>query len=232
MPRQLAVARSLPARPVSVLVASPQRLVRAGIRALLEDRADVRVVGEAASVPALLVTTRRVRPAAIVVDLDLPEIDDRVLTGLGDRPVLLLGDNPVGDAVLDLLRAGVRGFASKDSPGAELAQAITEIAAGHGSLPPMLVGSLLEWFSRQAAPGDEADAVGRLTPREREVLALVAEGRSNAEIAEALTLSRSTVKSHVYRLLKKLDAADRVSAVATAYRSGLMPVAPPAQPRD
>lgn len=216
---------------VSVLVASPHRLVRAGIRAMLDGEADVRVVGDATDVPGLMALSRRLRPATVVIDLDLPGVDDPGLAERVTPPVLLLGDEPASEPVVSLLRAGVRGFASKDSPPDRLASAIVAVAAGHGSLPPALVGLLLEWFSEQADGAAESGAVGRLTPREREVLRLVAEGRSNADIAAALVVSRSTVKSHLYHLLKKLEVGDRASAVSLAYRSGLVPVARGLSPR-
>ncbi len=231
MTPQLPVARPASTGAISVLVASPHRLVRAGIRAVLQDQADVEVVGETATVSGMVALSHRLNPATVVLDLDLPGLDDGVLAERVGPPVLLLGDEPDSESVVTLLRAGVRGFASKDSPPDELVTAIAEIAAGHGSLPPSLVGSLLEWFSGQADGAVESGAVDRLTPREREVLRLVAEGRSNADIAGALVLATSTVKSHVYHLLRKLEVGDRASAVALAYRSGLMPVVRGLSPR-
>ena len=225
MTPQHAAASSCSGAAVRVLVASPHRLVRAGIGAVLDEESGVRVVGETGDVSGVVALSRRLRPATVVLDLDLPGVADGLLPDRDVPPVLLLGDEPASEPVVALLRAGVRGFAFKDSPPGTLVAAIVEIAAGNGSLPPSLVGSLLEWFSGQVVATAAVDAVERLTPREREVLSLLAEGCSTADIARVLVVSASTVKSHAYHLLRKLEVGDRASAVALAYRSGLVPVA-------
>jgi DNA-binding NarL/FixJ family response regulator len=225
------LSADLPGSGVSVLVVSPHRLVRAGIRAVLREEDGVTVVAETATPAGMVALCRRLRPDTVVLDVDLPGLDDGPLAERVGAPVLLLGDEPASEPVVTLLRSGVRGFASKDSPPGALVNAIVEVAAGNGSLPPPLIGALLEWFAGQADGAVESGVVDRLTPRQREVLRLIAEGKSNADIAGALVVSTSTVKSHIYHLLKRLEVGDRASAVALAYRSGLVPVTRGLSPR-
>ncbi|MYS87695.1 response regulator transcription factor [Embleya scabrispora] len=216
---------------IRVLVADDQALVRAGFRVLVESDPELTVVGEAANGAQAVELIRRERPDVVLMDIRMPEVDGieatRQVLAEGPRPpttrVLVLTTFDLDEYVFAALRAGASGFLLKDTPPADLLSAIRVVAAGDGLLSPGVTRRLIEEFAQRPVAAVRAPALlGGITDREREVLHEVARGRSNAEIAERLHLSLSTTKTHVSRLLLKLDARDRAQLVIAAYEGGLM----------
>ena len=216
--------------PVSVLIADDQALVRAGFRAILETQADIKVVGEAIDGLDAVDLARRRRPDVVLMDVKMPGLDGLQATRriLDDAPgapiaVLILTTFDLDEYVYEALRAGASGFLLKDAPPEQLIGAIHTLAAGEALIAPAITKRLIGRFARTAPPtGPSAAALEELTPREREVLVLIARGHSNREIAAELVLSEATVKTHVKRVLAKLGVRDRVHAVVLAYESGLV----------
>jgi DNA-binding NarL/FixJ family response regulator len=209
--------------PFDVVVADPHPLVRTGLRVLLERESTCRVTGEAASMTTLLWEVHRARPAVVIADLDLPGAHHS--TGLRDLPVpvLLVSEDEDFERIVRVLSDRVRGFVRKSQSSAELIAAVQLVAAGHASLPPAITSRLLDAFlAENAAETTQAPLAVTLTRREHDVLRLMAEGRSTGQIAEQLVVQTSTVKTHVYHLLRKLGVNDRAQAVALAYRRGLV----------
>ena len=214
---------------VSVLIADDQALVRAGFRAILETQADIAVVGEAADGLDAIDLARRRRPDVVLMDIKMPGLDGleatrRIVAEAGAATaVLILTTFDLDEYVYEALRAGASGFLLKDAPPELLIAAIHTLAAGEALIAPAITKRLIEQFARTAPPsGTAAAALDDLTPREREVLVLIARGRSNREIATELVLSEATVKTHVKRVLAKLGVRDRVHAVVLAYESALV----------
>jgi DNA-binding NarL/FixJ family response regulator len=213
--------------PFDVVVADPHPLVRTGLRVLLERESACRVTGEATTMTTLLWEVHRVRPDVVIADLDLPDAQRN--GGLRELPVpvLLVGEDEDFERIVPALSERVRGFVRKSQPSTELIAAVQLVASGHASLPPSITGRLLDAFLADIAgnPSDSAQAplAVTLTRRENDVLRLMAEGRSTGQIAEQLVVQISTVKTHVYHLLRKLGVNDRAQAVALAYRCGLVP---------
>jgi DNA-binding NarL/FixJ family response regulator len=215
--------------PVSVLIADDQALVRAGFRAILETQPDLNVVGEAIDGRDAVELARRRHPDVILMDIKMPDLDGLEATRriLADAQaataVLILTTFDLDEYVYEALRAGASGFLLKDAPPEQLIAAIRVLAAGEALIAPAITKRLIEQFAR-AAPrsGPSTAALEELTARELEVLVLIARGLSNREIASALVLSEATVKTHVKRILAKLDVRDRVHAVVLAYESGLV----------
>jgi DNA-binding NarL/FixJ family response regulator len=212
---------------IRVLIADDQSLVRAGFRLVLENRAELEVVGEASNGYEAIHSARRLEPDVVLMDIRMPELDGiaatRAITGAGGPRVLVLTTYDLDEYVYDALQAGASGFLLKDTPPEQLADGIRAVAAGEALLAPTVTRRLIEEFarivpSRRTRPAE----LDELTPRELEVLQLIARGKSNAEIAEALVLSGTTVKTHVTRVLMKLGLRDRVQAVVLAYESGLV----------
>ncbi|WP_156077444.1 response regulator transcription factor [Saccharothrix sp. NRRL B-16314] len=213
-----------------VLLVAPHRLVRLGIRAGLERSARIEVVAEASTtdeVPAALLTST---PSVIIVDPRVPGKDPlqlvRILRGLfrnRTAPILVLADEDAMDTRA-LLEMGVRGVLQHGCDEHELASAVTEIALGGAVFSSEVTCRLLDWYldSVGQTPRRPPAVINTLTPRELDVLLLLATGMSNSQIAEKLTLGLTTVKSHVYHLMKKLDLPDRANAVAFAYQYGLV----------
>jgi DNA-binding NarL/FixJ family response regulator len=212
---------------VNVLIADDQQLVRAGFRAILETRPDITVVGEAGDGLAAVDLARRRRPDVVLMDIRMPGMDGieatrRILEVDDGIAVLMLTTFDLDEYVYDALRAGASGFLLKDVPAEELIEAVRIVAAGDALIAPAITKRLLARFARSAPPRVPDAGLAQLTPREREVLGLVARGLSNAEIAAELVLSEATVKTHVKRLLSKLGLRDRVQAVVLAYETGLV----------
>ena len=215
-----------PPRPLRVLVADDQELVRAGFRLILE-AAGFAVVGEAADGAEALALAAREHPDVVLMDIRMPVMDGlaaaRQLTAQGDGApkVVMLTTFDLDDYVYEALRSGASGFLLKDAPRADLIAAVRVAAAGDALLAPSVTRRLIETFAqRPAAAAPSPARLASLTPRERDILLLVARGQSNTEIASALVVSEATVKTHVTHLLGKLGLRDRVQAVILAYETG------------
>ena len=209
-----------------MLVADDQELVRAGFCVILE-AAGFAVVGEAADGAAAVELAASERPDVVLMDVRMPvmnglEATRRIAASGADAPkVVILTTFDLDDYVYEALRAGASGFLLKDAPRADLVAAIRVAAAGDALLAPSVTRRLIEAFAaRPAAVAPSPSRLASLTPRERDILTLVARGRSNAEIASDLVVSEATVKTHVGHLLAKLGLRDRVQAVILAYETG------------
>lgn len=212
---------------VRVLLADDQALVRAGFRKILEAEPDVEVVAEATDGAEAVAKAERFRPDVILMDIRMPVLDGIAATrriveaGLPPR-VLILTTFGLDEYVCDALRAGASGFLLKDAPPEDLVAVLDVVARGDALLDPAVTRGVIEAFTRLPSEPTAPAALERLTPRERDVLELLARGRSNAEIAERLVVSEGTVKTHVARVLQKLDLRDRIQAVIFAYECGLV----------
>jgi DNA-binding NarL/FixJ family response regulator len=212
---------------IRVLIADDQSLVRAGFRLVLENHADLEVVGEAANGNQAVHSAGRLAPDVVLMDIRMPELDGiaatRQITARHPTRVLVLTTYDLDEYVYDALQAGASGFLLKDTPPAQLADGIRAVAGGEALLAPSVTRRLIEEFARIGSTrrGRPAE-LDELTGRELDVLRLLARGMSNAEIAAALVLGDTTVKTHVGHLLGKLGLRDRVQAVVLAYESGLV----------
>jgi DNA-binding NarL/FixJ family response regulator len=219
---------------VRVLVVDDDALMRAGLRAVLSSDDAIAVVGEASDGREAVERVPALRPDVVLMDVRMPGLDGisatrEVLAASDDVRVLILTTFEQDDYVFGALRAGASGFLLKRARPEELLAAVHAVAAGDSLLSPSVTRTVIDRLAR-TAPRDEAasdmNGLGELTPREREVLELLARGMSNAEIAAALVIEESTVKTHVKRVLTKLRLRDRVQAVIYAYESGLARPAP------
>jgi DNA-binding NarL/FixJ family response regulator len=208
-----------------VVVADDQELIRAGFKALLEGRG-VQVVAQAADGLEAIEVVNHTRPDVVLMDIRMPRLDGVEATRrLPDHRVLIVTTYELDEYVVEALRAGAAGFILKDAPPEELVHAVRVVAAGDSLLAPSVTRRLLEQVVRRLpAPSARPLELQELTRREREILLLVARGRSNAEIAQELFLSELTVKTHVSHVLGKLGLRDRVQLVILAYESGLISV--------
>jgi DNA-binding NarL/FixJ family response regulator len=212
--------------PIRVLVADDQALMRTGFRMILDAQEDVEVVGEAIDGADAIRRFHTLHPDVVVMDVRMPTMDGieatRRLTA-ADPParVLILTTFDLDQYVYEALRAGASGFLLKDRPPEELVAAVRVVAAGDALLAPSVTRRLIEEFAKRS-PAVETAELAELTEREREVLVLMARGLSNAEIARALYVAETTVKTHVGRVLHKLRLRDRAQAVVIAYESGLV----------
>ena len=215
---------------ISVLIAEDQSMVRAGFRALVDAEPDLSVAGEAADGRQAVELTATTRPDVVLMDIRMPEMDGleaarRIAAdpGLTETRILVLTTFELDEYVFGALRAGASGFLLKGGQPAELLAAIRIVAAGDALLAPSVTRRLIEAYA-EAPPIErpEVEGLEELTPRELEVLGLVAEGLTNAEIAERLVLSPLTAKTHVSRILMKLGARDRVQLVVVAHQAGLV----------
>jgi DNA-binding NarL/FixJ family response regulator len=213
---------------IGVVVADDQAIVRAGFRLLIESEPDLTVVGEAADGAEAVAMARTTAADIVLMDIRMPVMDGitatRLIAADGALPrVLILTTFDLDEYVFTALRAGASGFMLKDRPPEELLAAIRVIAAGEALLAPNLTRRLIESFIRHPDPlRTPPEALAGLTTREREVLALIAAGLSNTEIAGKLVMSVPTAKTHVSRILAKLGARDRAQLVVIAYQSGLV----------
>jgi DNA-binding NarL/FixJ family response regulator len=217
---------------IDVLLADDQTLVRDGFRALIDREPDMRVVAEAPDGVEAITLTRRHRPDVVLMDIRMPHIDGltataRVLALPQPPRVLVLTTFDRNEWVYDALRAGASGFLLKDVRSGQLTDAIRTVAAGEALLAPSITRRLIEQFVARQPAGRAQPAPDVLTDREEEVLRLLAAGLSNAEIAERLVIGHSTVKTHVTRLLTKLDLRDRAQAVVFAYETGFVQAGSP-----
>jgi DNA-binding NarL/FixJ family response regulator len=209
-----------------VLVVDDQALVRGGFSMILESEPDITVVGEAADgVEAVRVVAEQ-SPDVVLMDVRMPRMDGieatRRITAAGRARVLVLTTFDLDEYVYDAVRAGASGFLLKDVRPRDLAHAVRTVAAGDSLVAPAVTRRLLAEFVRRPPAGRRAERLAALTEREVEVLALMARGWSNAELAADLVLSETTVKTHVTRILTKLGVRDRVQAVVVAYETGLV----------
>jgi DNA-binding NarL/FixJ family response regulator len=214
---------------IRVLLADDQALVRGGFGSILAGQPDMDVVGEAADGAEAVELAVATAPDVVVMDIRMPRLDGIAATRLllerhrSPARVLMLTTFNQEAYVYDALRAGASGFLLKSAPPRELASAIRTVAAGDALLAPEITRAMIEDYVQRPRPGAATpEAVGVLTPRELEVLSLIARGRSNREIAAELFLSEPTVKTHVTRILAKLQVRDRVHAVVLAYECGLV----------
>jgi DNA-binding NarL/FixJ family response regulator len=230
---------------IRILLVDDQPLLRAGFRMILEAEPDITVIGEAGDGRQALDQVRALQPDVVLMDIRMPRMDGVEATRQIMRPaarnaggvtggvsggaaqpvkVLMLTTFDLDEYVVEALRAGASGFLLKDVPAGELIQAIRVVAAGEAMLAPSVTRRLLDQYAARLPSGTEqpSAATGSLTEREAEVLRLVAKGLSNAEIAAALFVSETTVKTHVGHMLTKLGLRDRVQAAVYAYESGLV----------
>jgi DNA-binding NarL/FixJ family response regulator len=213
---------------IRVLIADDQALVRAGFHAILESQDDIEVAGEAADGQEAVELAREVRPDVVLMDIRMPGLDGleatrRLLRDNGAAKVLMLTTFDLDEYLYEAMRAGASGFLLKDVPRDQLINAVRTVAVGDALLAPALVRRLVEDFVRRPPPGTRVPAeVEELSERELDVLKLLARGLSNSEIAKALFVSETTVRTHVTHILSKLRLRDRVQAVVLAYESGLV----------
>jgi DNA-binding NarL/FixJ family response regulator len=212
---------------IRVLLADDQALVRDGFRALIDHEPDMGVVAEASDGAEAVSAVRTHRPDVVLMDIRMPRVDGlsatrQVLTAPEPPRVLVLTTFDRNEWVYEALRAGASGFLLKDVRADQLTGAIRTVAAGDALLAPTITRRLIEHFVSERPPTPLALTADSLTQREADVLKLLAAGLSNAEIADRLFIGQSTVKTHVNRVLAKLDLRDRTQAVVYAYESGLV----------
>ena len=213
---------------ISVLLADDQALVRAGFRALLDSEEDLEVVGEATDGEDAIRIARTAKPDVVLMDIRMPGMDGLQATRtiaadetLKEVRVIILTTFDLDEYVFEALRAGASGFLVKSTEPAELVHAVRVVAAGDALLSPGVTKRLVQEFAQRAKEPGSTPTLDVLTDREREVMALVAEGLSNDEIAERLVVSPATAKTHVSRAMVKLGARDRAQLVVFAFESGL-----------
>jgi DNA-binding NarL/FixJ family response regulator len=212
---------------ISVLIVDDQRLVRSGFAVILGTEPGITVVGQAGDGEEAVALSRQLAPSVVLLDIRMPNMDGltaaRLILSETASRVLMLTTFDSDEYVYAALRAGASGFLLKDAPAEQLVGAVRSVAAGDALIDPSITRRLITQFVQAVRP-DQVDPprLAALTPRERDVLRLVAQGRSNAEIAADLVVEESTVKTHVSRILMKLDLRDRVQAVVIAYESGFV----------
>jgi DNA-binding NarL/FixJ family response regulator len=219
---------------IRVLLADDQALIRAGFRLLLDNENDIEVVGEATDGQHTIELTSALTPDIVLMDIRMPILDgihatERIASShdLAMVKVLILTTFESDEYIFEALRAGASGFLLKDTDPAELVRAVRVIAAGEGLLAPSVTRRLIADYATRPQPARSLPpTLDELTPREREVLALVAEGLTNQEIAKRLVISPATAKTHVSRTMLKLSARDRAQLVVIAYRTGLVRAPP------
>ena len=210
---------------IAVLVADDQSMVRAGFRLLLGDEDGIEVVAEAANGNEAVAKAARFRPSVVLMDIRMPELDGleatrRILAADPDARVLILTTFDLDEYIYEALRAGASGFVLKDDPPEQLIAAVRTAAAGNALLSPAVTKRVIRQFTQVRQPSAPA-GLDELTAREHEVFLRMADGLSNAEIGRELYISETTVKTHVTRVLQKLELRDRVQAVVLAHQCGL-----------
>ncbi|WP_216902545.1 response regulator [Nocardia alni] len=215
--------------PITVVIADDQAMVRQGFGALLAAQPDISVVGDASNGKVAVTEAKRLRPDVVLMDVRMPEMNGldaaRAILAAGFDPpvrVLMLTTFDIDDYVYEALSLGASGFLLKDAPAEELVRAVRVVADGQALLAPTVTRRLIADVTRRRARAKPSPALDALTPREREVLELIARGMSNSEIATTLFVAEQTVKTHVSKVFSKLDLRDRAQAVVLAYESGLV----------
>jgi DNA-binding NarL/FixJ family response regulator len=210
---------------IRVLVADDQSMVRAGFRMLLAGEEDIEVVAEASNGLDAVDKAARFHPGVILMDIRMPELDGlqatrRIIAADGEARILVLTTFDLDEYVYEALRAGASGFVLKDDSPEQLISAIRTVAGGDALLSPTITKRVIQKFARMPRPAPPKE-LDELSEREREVFRLIARGLSNAEIAEELFISETTVKTHITHILQKLNLRDRVQAVVLAYQTGI-----------
>jgi DNA-binding NarL/FixJ family response regulator len=214
----------------SVLLCDDQALVRVGLRKILDAEDDLEVVGEAGDGEDAVAETRRLKPDVVLMDIRMPVLDGieasrRIVAAEPASRVVILTTFGLDGYVYDALRVGASGFMLKDAPPEEIVAAVRIVANGDALLAPAITRAVIQEFANRGpapAPPQAPPALDELTPREREVLELLARGLSNPEICAELVVSEATAKTHVARILQKLGLRDRIQAVIYAYETGLI----------
>lgn len=211
----------------TVLLVDDQALLRLGFRLVLEAEPDLEVVGEAGDGRTAVAQVAALHPDVVLMDVRMPGMNgidatERIVAEHPGTRVLILTTFDLDEYAFAALRAGASGFLLKDTDPAELLQAVRVVASGEALLAPSVTRRLIEEFARHPRPTERPAALAELTPRELEVLGIIARGLSNHEIAAELVVGDATVKTHVARILQKLDLRDRVQAVVLAYEAGLV----------
>ncbi len=227
VPRDRQLQGPVASREISVLIADGQALLRAAFRALLESEFEINIAGEAISGDEAVALARLTHPDVVLIDAGLPGLDaveaTRQIADLPRTRAVVLASSPEDESVFACLRAGASGFLVKDSEPAELVEAVRVVARGDAALtPPVTRRLIVELASETDVSQPAPDGLEELTKREREVMALAAQGFSNTELADRLAMRPSTAKTHVNRAMTKLRARDRAQLVAFAYECGLV----------
>jgi DNA-binding NarL/FixJ family response regulator len=212
---------------IRVLLADDQPLVRAGLRRIIDADPAVTVVGEAEDGPAAVRQAEAMRPDLVLMDVRMPVFDGieatrRLTEAENPARVIVLTTFGLDEYVLAALRSGASAFVLKEAPPEDILGAIHSVASGKAVIDPAVVQAVIDELGRRPPRAELAASIAELTPREREVLSLLARGLSNAEIAAELVVGEGTVKTHVARVLSKLDVRDRVQAVVFAYEAGVV----------
>ena len=211
-----------------IVLADDQPLVRAGFRMILEAEDDIDVAGEAGDGEEAVAVTRQLQPDVVLMDIQMPKVDGLEATrriahdASTDSRILILTTFERDDYIFEALRAGASGFMLKNAAPEDLVRAVRVVATGDALLDPAITRRVIRDYAQRAAPRKDHARLARLTEREREVLRLLATGKSNAELAAHLYLGEGTVKTHVSHVLGKLGLRDRVQAVVFAYETGLV----------
>ncbi len=214
---------------ITVLLADDHAVVRDGLRLLLEAQGDIKVVGDAANGREAVHQVKRLRPDVVVMDIAMPELNgieatQQIREGCPSAQVVILSMHYTSEHIFRALQAGARGYLLKESAGVEVVNAVHTVQAGHRYLSQKISDKVIDNYVHQREAAETTSPLARLSPRERQVLQLVAEGKSSAEIASVLSLSHKTVETYRSRLMQKLGISDLPSLVKFAIRQGLIPL--------